>query len=382
MTHQELEIILTPDVRCAIEQNLSRRPTDIALDKRIACAAEVATQVKYLARASTKLPSYYAARCVIPPLAFEQASSEECAARKGIAGDSVLDLTCGLGVDALYLSHNFSRVVTLERDEVLAAVAAENFRRLGATNISVVQSSAEEFLASCTEHFDYIYADPDRRGSQGEKLVRLEDCSPDVIALMPQIAAHATALCLKNSPLFDVDRARQLFSPCRVTVVSLGGECKEVLVTTGVERDTLRIEAIGLESLEYLFDEIDNTPSTKPFDADAYRWLITPDVALQKGRAACHYMRSVADIWSNNGYAFAVERPERVCGRVYEIERISPYNPRELKRRMKGLRAEILKRDFPLSVAEIVSRTGLREGGERRIAFTRIGESFWVIEIK
>jgi len=58
----------------------------------------------------------------------------------------VLDLTCGLGADALFLSRRFRRVVTLERDATLARIAAENFARLGAGNIEVVCSSAEEYL--------------------------------------------------------------------------------------------------------------------------------------------------------------------------------------------------------------------------------------------
>lgn len=62
----------------------------------------MATQVKYLARAAQKLPSYAAAQCILPPLAFEQASSEACAAHKLLEGDTVLDLTCGLGADALF----------------------------------------------------------------------------------------------------------------------------------------------------------------------------------------------------------------------------------------------------------------------------------------
>ena len=129
-------------MRHTVEEQIGRDPAAIALDKRIPHAALVATQVKYLARARTKLPSYYEARCILPPLAFEQASSEACAARKSCSGNTVLDLTCGLGVDALYLSKRFREVITLERDATLAAVAEENFRRLGATNIRVINSSA------------------------------------------------------------------------------------------------------------------------------------------------------------------------------------------------------------------------------------------------
>ena len=101
----------------------------------------------------------------------------------------MLDLTCGLGVDALYLSKRFREVITLERDATLAAVAEENFRRLGATNIRVINSSAEAFLASTRDHFDWIYADPDRRSAGGRKLVRLEDCSPDIVARHTEAAA-------------------------------------------------------------------------------------------------------------------------------------------------------------------------------------------------
>lgn len=230
MTPEQYRLLLTPEVRHTVEEQIGRDPAAIALDKRIPHAALVATQVKYLARARTKLPSYYEARCILPPLAFEQASSEACAARKSCSGNTVLDLTCGLGVDALYLSKRFREVITLERDATLAAVAEENFRRLGATNIRVINSSAEAFLASTRDHFDWIYADPDRRSAGGRKLVRLEDCSPDIPKLLPELRRIAPNLCVKNSPLFDVGETFRLFGPCRTEVVSLHDECKEVVV--------------------------------------------------------------------------------------------------------------------------------------------------------
>ena len=112
-----------------------------------AAAAPAETPEARLYRETAKLPSYAAAQCILPPLAFEQASSEACAAHKRIAGGAVLDLTCGLGADAFFLARRFRRVVTLERDQTLARIAAENFRRLGATNIEVVNTSAEAYLA-------------------------------------------------------------------------------------------------------------------------------------------------------------------------------------------------------------------------------------------
>ena len=138
ITPEEYSLLLTDEVRRAVAAARGRDPLEVALDRTVPHARLVATQVKYLARAAQKLPSYAAAQCILPPLAFEQASSEACAARKLLEGDTVLDLTCGLGVDALFLSRRFRRVVTLERNEVLARVAAENFSRMGVANVEVV----------------------------------------------------------------------------------------------------------------------------------------------------------------------------------------------------------------------------------------------------
>lgn len=121
-------------------------------------------------------------------------------------------------------------MVTLERDQTLARIAAENFRRLGATNIEVVNTSAEAYLAQPGLHFDWVYADPDRRSGDGRKLVRLEDCSPDILSLMPLIGRTSGRLCVKNSPLFDIGEALRLFPGARVEAVSLGDECKEVVI--------------------------------------------------------------------------------------------------------------------------------------------------------
>ena len=141
-TAEEFSILCSEEVTAAIRENIDRKPTDIALDRRIPHAAVVTTQVKNLQKCRTKLPSYYAVQAIVPTLAYEQSSSEDCALRKRLEGDSVLDLTCGLGVDAFALSKRFRRVVTIERNEIVAEVARENFRRLGADNIEVVCSSA------------------------------------------------------------------------------------------------------------------------------------------------------------------------------------------------------------------------------------------------
>lgn len=232
------------------------------------------------------------------------------------------------------------------------------------------------------DHFDWIYADPDRRSAEGRKLVRLEDCSPDIPKLLPELRRIAPNLCVKNSPLFDVGETFRLFGPCRTEVVSLHDECKEVVVYADGTGPLLTAVALGLGEFSCPPAEARATPCDKPFDPAAYRWLLIPDVALQKARLAPTYLQGRADIWSPNGYGFAAEKSEDTLGRWLEIERIEPYNPKQLKRELSGSRLTILKQDFPLTAAEIAARLGIREGGERRIAFTKIGQDYWTIRLK
>ena len=374
ITSEEYTLLLTGEVQRAIAAARDRDPIEVAKDRRVPHARLVATQVKYLARAAQKLPSYAAAQCILPPLAFEQASSEACAAHKRIGGDTVLDLTCGLGVDAFFLSRRFGRVVTLERNDVLARVAAENFSRLGATNIEVVNTSADGL------HFDWIYADPDRRSAEGRKLVRLEDCSPDIIALKPLLDRVSGRLCIKNSPLFDIGEALRLFPDSRVEVVSLDGECKEVLVYADGTGPLVTATALGHGS--FSAQPGDTAPEPETFDPARCRWLVVPDVALQKARLVRLHLAGKAAVWSENGYGFAAEEPQGVLGRIYAVERIEPYDPKRLKRELKGRGAEVLKRDFPLAAEELMRRLGLHPGAELRLAFTKIGNDFWVIRLK
>ena len=105
-------------------------------------------------------------------------------------------------------------------------------------------------------------------------------------------------------------------------------------------------------------------------------------MALQKARLARLHLRGKADIWSENGYGFAAERPEGIIGKVFAIERIEPYDPRRLKRAFKGRGAELMKRDFPFAAEELARRLGVHAGNDVRLAFTKIGSGFWVVRLE
>ena len=373
ITSEEYTLLLTGEVQRAIAAARDRDPIEVAKDRRVPHARLVATQVKYLARAASKLrrmpprsassrrwPSSRRRARLAPPI------NGSTATRRWTSPADWASMRSSL-------SRRFQRVVTLERNDVLARVAAENFSRLGATNIEVVNTSAEEYLRRDGLRFDWIYADPDRRSAEGRKLVRPEDCSPDIIALKPLLNRVSGRLCIKNSPLFDIGEALRLFPDSRVEVVSLDGECKEVLVYADGTGPLVTATALGHGSFRP--GPATRRPNRKRSirRAAAGSWSPTWPCKSPAGPAP---PRGKGRRLERKRLRIRRRRAAGVLGRVHAVERIEPYDPKRLKRELKGRGAEVLKRDFPLAAEELMRRLGLHPGAELRLAFTKIGNDF------
>ncbi len=148
---------------------------------------------------------------------------------------TVLDLTGGLGVDSWAFSQVAERVVYFERDAELAAAAARNFARLGADNVTVRCETVTPETA--LPEADLIYADPARRDAAGRKVFLLEDCTPDVLTLLPTLLRKAPAVLLKLSPMADLSMLAERLGPAlrEIHVVEAGGEVKELLCLLSAE---------------------------------------------------------------------------------------------------------------------------------------------------
>ena len=142
---------------------------------------------------------------------------------------TILDLTGGLGVDSWAFAQVAERVVYFERNEELAAAAGRNFQRLGAGNIDV----RCETVTPQTElpEADLIYADPARRDAAGRKVFLLEDCTPDILTLLPTLLKKAPAVLVKLSPMADLAMLAERLGPAlrEIHVVECDGEVKELL---------------------------------------------------------------------------------------------------------------------------------------------------------
>ncbi len=115
-------------------------------------------------------------------------------------GERVLDMTAGLGIDALHIASRAASVTAIDITPEVADTLRHNAAEMYLTNITPVCADSTQWIRTTDEHFDTVFIDPARRGEQGERLYALEQCRPNVVALMPQLREITRRVIVKASP--------------------------------------------------------------------------------------------------------------------------------------------------------------------------------------
>ena len=347
--------------------------------------------------ARRKLPKWAACDGVIfpPHLSMEQCSSEptaqyklnlamEWAERVGHAS-SMTDLTGGFGVDFSFTSCAFAAATYVERKESLCRIVEHNLPLLGLNNVTVVCADATEYL-STVEPQTMIFLDPARRDEHGAKTVMLADCTPDVVQLLPKLLEKSRFTMLKLSPMLDWHKAvDDLQGTVReVHIVSVGGECKELLlVLSTVVESELKVYCADLSTASDTSSLFVYTPgSSAPvanstFNIQHSTFLHEPNASIMKAGcfdelAAAYGVSPV----SRNSHLFLSDEPvEDFPGRSFVVERVTTMNKGELRKALVGIeKANIATRNFPLTVAELRKRLKIKDGGDVYIFATTTAE--------
>ena len=347
--------------------------------------------------ARRKLPKWAACDGVIfpPHLSMEQCSSEptaqyklnlamEWASRVGHAS-RMTDLTGGFGVDFSFTSCAFAAATYVERNEQLCHIVEHNLPLLGLNNATVVCADAVEYL-STVEPQTMIFLDPARRDEHGAKTVMLADCTPDVVQLLPKLLEKSRFTMLKLSPMLDWHKAvDDLQGTVReVHIVSVGGECKELLlVLSTVVESELKVYCADLSTASDTSSLFVYTPgSSAPvvnskLKTQNSKFLHEPNASIMKAGcfdelAAAYGVSPV----SRNSHLFLSDEPiEDFPGRSFVVERVTTMNKSELRKALVGIeKANIATRNFPLTVAELRKRLKIKDGGDVYIFATTTAE--------
>lgn len=315
-------------------------------------------------------------------LSGEQASSDllaEYHASLVPEGVSVVDFTSGLGIDALHMARRAASVVAVERNPDLNDALRYNAKGLHLeNNIEAVCDDCVEFIDACIANgrrFDMGFIDPARRGTDGERLYALSDCSPDVVALLPKIARICRMLVIKASPMLDISHTVAVLPvrPSSVAAAGTASECKELVITIvfeGEESSQTIIESItlladGAQTFAFTTCQENKAPTIPSSPAiKAGDTICEPYPAIMKAGA----FRILAQRFGLRGFhdntrlLFTSVPPTGFPGTLWHVDEVLPYSSSVIKRfKSRWPAISIVTRNFGMSADALRSRLGVRE---------------------
>ncbi len=287
---------------------------------------------------------------------------------------SILDMTCGLGIDSFRFAEKASAVTTVELDPQTYAAASHNVRALGLDNVTVVNGDSIEFLIASDTLFDVIFVDPARRDSSGRHYA-FKDCSPNIIPSLELILSKCKLLIIKASPMIDIKGAvKELGRDCSVTVIGTRKECKELVFIINSSSPAsgnpkiLEAECVTIGYSPYKFtpdEESQAEPTFATPKIGSYLYEPYPAVMKGGGMRLLSERFGVGKLHPNTHLYTSVEAIDNFPGEIFEIIDIQPFSKQGIKAvAAKYPKINVATRNFPLPAPQLASKMKIKEGGD------------------
>ena len=359
-------------------------------------------------KARTKLPSWAGCDDIIYPghLALEQCSSEQTARYKALAtkrwmqqgrldNGTFADLTGGMGVDFSFIAPLFSRSIYIERQHDLCKCAQHNFEALHIDGAEVWEGDSIQLLNQLP-HLQLLFIDPARRNKDGGRTVAINDCTPNILPLLPLLLDKADTIMVKLSPMLDWHETRRALDASSVNsvreihIVATANECKELLVVLSAQPSSQPLTiCCANDNDTFVTDEATEqsappTPLTTTDEARSASWLHEPHAAIMKGGCfATLAQRFHLKALAHNSHLFVADTPaEHFPGRRMHILGTTTMNKRQLRENLGHLtHANITVRNFPMTAAQLRQRLKLADGGNTYLFATTTADNTHLIFI-
>ena len=371
--------LISSDIQNYINQNLNSDLTKLLLKKSPfsdVTMQEIVQQIKGRKTAEKKFPFLTKEGIIFPPnLNLEQASSQSTAEYKAqnLKGKSFLDLTCGFGIDAYFLSKNFDEVTLIEQNSELISIVENNWKTLG-SKANFINENLEKFLENSQQKFDVIYLDPARRDQQNKKKFLLEDLSPNLLEIQEKLHSITDKIIVKLSPLIDISYLiSELKNITEIQIIAVRNEVKELVLI--IENNQLTdnqqpttIKCINLESNDPEFSfNFNDEKSAKSEFSESSNFLYIPNNSILKAGAfnIISEKFGLNKLHPNTHFYTSEHNIENFPGRVLQIEKI------EAKDLKKGEKYNMVSKNYPLKPEEIKKKYKLNDGGNHYLIFTQ-----------
>lgn len=334
----------------------------------------VSEHLHCISKALNKLPGWTAAQCIFPRIPFEQSTSEIVANfHSGLFSKSrVLSLTGGLGVDDAAFAKSGSSVLSMDPDACLNAVFRFNAHKLGVKSVERLDSTAEAFLESCSEVFDVIFADPDRRPGGKRTAGITELHSPDIFELYRKYKHIAPRWLVKLSPMTDLTLLKNPDYPPADFMVVEYGEVKEILCDIHPAASGITSLVVITEKAVTKITEVSGQKADFPVFCEPSPGTIK--TGLNKSISKLPGLRTEN---KNNTYFTGSTLLSEGLGRNFRLKKKIRGSLKQIQAELKRdgiVKANISAREFILKTDELRQKLNISDGGDVYLFFTGTSE--------
>lgn len=377
-----------------IQEHLNDNPANLTLKfhGKIDWADDAIMQVQCRRKTRKKLDKELAyTKFYFPtPLSAEQCSGDKLAAFHASLinkNDTVLDLTCGLGIDSLHFAEKAKSVTAIDKNPLLCDALKHNASVLGLDNLTVINEDCREFLNKTNAIYDVAFIDPARRGKDGERVYGFHDCSPDIHELLPKLQRICLKLIIKASPMLDVTQiVREMPEIYNIYITGNDTECKEIVIVidfVNPETSEPLIHALSTSS-DFIFKRSEeNKTDIQYYIPPESGYIYEPNPEIMKASPLKLIAKRFGiDKISPNTHLYCSEkRVDRFPGNTLRIIKKLDYSSSNIKRFAKEFpEIRITTRNFGMTADQLRKKLKIKDGGILRLfALTTIDDKKMMI---
>lgn len=373
------KLLLNPEVQNYLKSQIQKDIRSFSLMKspfEEITSAELSQQLKGLQIAQSKFPFYFEAKNIYypPSINLEQASSWATAQYKAniVNGNSLIDLTAGMGIDSYGFAQKFKKITALERNSDLVEIAKYNYQSLNQTNLNYQATNFETyFQVNPTSKWDVIYLDPSRRIDSQRKVI-LEDLEPNILEWMNEFFKRSDTILVKLSPLLDlksaIDKVPQIQE---IHIVALKNEVKELLlICKNNLSSNPKVKAVNLETNQSEFEFFWNEETLVKSDfSTPQKYIYEANSSILKSGAfkLIGQKYKLKKLHINTHLYTSNELVETFPGKVFEVSE----ELKNIKSKLENPAFHVISKNYPMSVEAIRRKYKLKESESQTLIFTQ-----------
>lgn len=297
---------------------------------------------------------------------------------------TVLEICTGAGFDTAALAAVVKRVISIEANSELAAMARHNLACQGIGNVDVVVGRAEDVGAALDlAAIDGVWADPSRR-SDTRRLDNPDDYAPSLSFVLGIAGSRRCGIKIAPAATLEV-----LPHGWKREWIGYGGECREQVLwnNDAVIDNTVSLVDKGIVFQPQTNIARENLLCRVPMESWAGMEFVEPHNALvRSGVLQVFYAeRGIALLDTHIAYGISKEHlPPSPFLTRFRICEAFAWNEKYLRKRLRELgwsnATEIKKRGFPQTPEQVRTKLKLpAQGVQGVVVLTRMGKGHIVV---